>query len=135
MEVVNWKDCEAKEVKRVPYKGRQEDVIDTTIRWLSKVGADRNGYPEYGLRHFTLLPGGRIPIHNHFYHQTMYILEGRFECWTFDAETDALVEQKVVGPGDAIFVPGMMPHGMQNIDDGPGAFLCCICSLYRKDAV
>jgi len=30
---------------------------------------------------------------------------------------------------------GMALHGMQNIDDIPGAFLGCICSLYGKDAV
>ncbi len=68
----------------VPIQREQLDVIGTSIRWLSQHGEDENGIPEYGLRFFTIQPGGQIPIHNHFYHQTMYILSGEFECWEFD---------------------------------------------------
>ena len=50
----------------------QKDVVGTSIRWLSRSGDDGTGNPEYGLRYFTIQPGGEIPIHNHFYHQTMY---------------------------------------------------------------
>jgi len=81
MEVLNWQDCEDVEIKKFPYRGQQHDVKGISIRWLSKHGDDGTGYPEYGLRFFTAQPGGEIPIHNHFYHQTMYILSGQFECF------------------------------------------------------
>ncbi len=74
-----------------------KDVIGTSVRWLSKCGDDGHGYPEYGLRHFTIQPGGSIPIHSHFYNQTMYILTGEFECWAFDSETDQIVEKAIGG--------------------------------------
>ena len=133
MEVHNYKDCEDVKIDKFPYRGEMWDVIGTSIRWLSKHGDDGNGYPEYGLRFFTIQPGGQIPIHNHFYHQTMYILEGKFECWQFDPETDKIAQKKETGPGDFVYVPSMEPHGMKNIGDEPATFLCCICNVYDEE--
>jgi quercetin dioxygenase-like cupin family protein len=81
----------------------------------SKHGDDGQGYPEYGLRFFTIQPGGQIPIHNHFYHQTMFILSGDFECWDFDPETDEIKEKFICGPGTAVYISSLAPHGMKNI--------------------
>ncbi len=131
MDVKNYKDCEEKFIDQFPFKGVMRDVMGTSIRWLSSCGDDGTGHPEYGLRFFTIQPGGQIPIHNHFYHQTMYILSGQFECWQFDTETEEIVEQVVVGPGDVVYVPGMEAHGMRNRSDTePGTFLCCIANVY-----
>lgn len=133
METTHWKDCEDKKIDKFPYKGKMNDVIGTSIRWLSQHGDDGHGYPEYGLRFFTIQPGGQIPIHNHFYTQTMYVLSGEFECWSFDAETDERIKTKICEPGTAICIPSMEPHGMKNIGDEPATFLCCICNLYDDD--
>jgi quercetin dioxygenase-like cupin family protein len=135
MDVRQWQECEDKKIDKFPYRGKMHDVIGTSVRWLSKYGDDGHGYPEYGLRLFTIQPGGRIPIHNHFYHQTMYILSGRFECWQFDAQTDELLDKKICGPGTSIYIPSLEPHGMQNISDGPSTFLCCICNVYDHKEV
>ena len=60
----------------------------------------------------------------------MYIVSGQFECWEFSRETDEIVNKRVCGPGDMVYVPGMEPHGMRNMSDTePGTFLCCICTL------
>lgn len=133
MNVLNWKDCEDKKIDKFPYKGDMLDVMGTSVRWLSKYGDDGHGYPDYGLRFFTIQPGGQIPIHNHFYHQTMYILDGEFECWAFDSKTDEMVEKHLCGPGSSIFVPSMEPHGMKNIGKDPAHFLCCICNVYDDE--
>lgn len=133
MEVMEAAKCEQKKIEKFPYKGRMNDVIGTSIGWLSKFGDDGNGYPEYGLRYFTIEPGGRIPIHSHFYIQTMFIVDGTFECWAFDPETDELVETKICPPGTSVYVPSMEPHGMKNIGDTPGHFLCCICNVYERE--
>ena len=132
METRHWKDCEDKKIDQFPYKGKMNDVIGTSIRWLSQHGDDGHGYPEYGLRFFTIQPGGQIPIHNHFYHQTMYILSGEFECWSFDPETDQRVKTEICGSGTSIYIPSMEPHGMKNIGDEPATFLCCICNVYDE---
>jgi quercetin dioxygenase-like cupin family protein len=132
MEVVQTKNCESKKIEKFPYKGKMNEVIGTSIAWLSKSGDDGNGYPEYGLRYFTIEPGGQIPVHSHFYQQTMYILDGTFECWAFDAETDALAESKICSAGASVFVPSMEPHGMKNVGDTAAHFLCCICNVYDQ---
>lgn len=130
METINFIECEEVKIDKFPYKGKMNEVVGTSIRWLSKHGDDGNGYPEYGLRYFTIQPGGQIPIHNHFYHQTMYILSGEFECWEFDPQTDNLKKKVVCGPGTSIYIPSMQPHGMRNTSDGTSTFLCCICNIY-----
>ncbi len=68
MEVKNFKDCEDVKIEEFPFRGQMRKVIGTSVRWLSRQGDDGHGYPEYGLRYFTIQPGGEIPIHNHFYH-------------------------------------------------------------------
>jgi len=133
MKTTHWKDCEDKKVEKFAYKGKKNDVIGTSIRWISQHGDDGHGYPEYGLRFFTNQPGGQIPIHNHFYHQTMYILTGEFECWSFDFETDERVKTETCGPGTSIYIPSLEPHGMKNTTDEPATFLCCICNVYDEE--
>jgi quercetin dioxygenase-like cupin family protein len=132
MQVTQWKDCKDVKIDKFPYKGEFKEVTGTSIRWLSKHGDDGHGYPEYGLRFFTIQPGGQIPVHNHFYHQTMYILAGEFECWEFNPETDEKEKKEVCGPGSAIYIPSMEPHGMKNVSSEPGMFLCCICNVYKE---
>jgi quercetin dioxygenase-like cupin family protein len=133
MEVVDSESCEKKKVEQVSYRGKMQDVTGTSIRWLSRYGDDGHGSADYGLRYFTVERGGVIPIHNHFYHQTMYIIDGTFECWAFDAKTDEVVNKKICTAGMSVFIPSMEPHGMKNIGDSPANFLCCICSVYEHE--
>jgi quercetin dioxygenase-like cupin family protein len=133
MYVVDSKSCEQRKVEEFPYRGKMHKVIGTSIRWLSRYGDDGHGFPDYGLRYFTVEPEGEIPIHNHFYHQTMYILDGAFECLAFDADTDELVDKKICTAGTSVFIPSMEPHGMKNIGDEPASFLCCICNVYDRE--
>jgi quercetin dioxygenase-like cupin family protein len=133
MHVVKYQKCEDKKIDKFPYRGQMHEVIGTSIRWLSRYGDDGNGYPEYGLRFFTIQSGGQIPIHSHFYSQTMYVLSGKFECWEFDNRNDELKKSEICGPGTSVYIPSMEPHGMKNISDETGTFLCCICNIYEKD--
>jgi len=136
MDLVKWKDVEDVKIAKFPYKGKPYAVKGISVRWLSKFGDDGTGYPEYGLRLFTAEPGGEIPIHNHFYIQTMYILSGRFECYQFDAKTDQKIKSGVAVAGDAVVIPSAEPHGMRNLSDTePATFLCCICNVYEKETV
>lgn len=131
MKAMNVNDVEGIEVKEAMYKGEARAVKGVTIRWLSKEGKDAKGQPEYGLRHFTVAPGGVIPAHNHFYLQTMYIESGSFECFAYDPETDEAVDSKVCTAGDWVYTSAHEPHGMRNTSGTePGTFLCCICNVY-----
>lgn len=130
MDVLNASDKEESKIESYPYKGKPLKVTGAWIKWLSQAGPKDS--PEYGLRFFTVGPGGEIPIHNHFYVQTMYILSGHLSVCSHDSETDEKIEEEMVGPNDVVFVPSMEPHSMRNTSDTENAtFLCCIANVYK----
>lgn len=132
MIAMNAAEVEELAVGSLQYQGVTSQVTGVTVRWLSKVGQDSQGSPAYGLRLFTIGPGGEIPTHNHAYEQTMYIVSGQFECWEVHPDSEEMVK-KMCGPGDMVYVPSMEPHGMRNTSTEPGQFLCCICTLGALD--
>lgn len=132
MEIFNATEKVEKQIETFPYKGKPLKVKDVRIRWLSQAGPP--DAPEYGLRFFTVGPGGEIPIHNHFYVQTMYMLTGNLDVFSHDPGTDEVKEKRTVGPNDFIFVPSMEPHSMKNLSDTePATFLCCIANVYEEE--
>ena len=134
MEILNVNDKEAQQITKFPYKGQMLEVKEVTIKWLSQAGPDKDS-PEYGLRFFTVGPKGSIPIHNHFYVQTMYMLSGQLLVAAHNPETDEKISEKEVGCNDLVFVPSMEPHSMVNPSDTePATFLCCIANVYDEDA-
>jgi quercetin dioxygenase-like cupin family protein len=134
MIVMNFKDKAAQKIETFPYKGKQIPVKDVWIRWLSQAGP--KGSVEYGLRYFTIGPSGEIPIHNHLYYQTMYILSGQVECFRHDPKNDGIAESKILGPNDFIFIPTMEIHSMRNVSaKEPVDFLCCIANVYDEDSL
>lgn len=134
MIVMNVNDRKDSKIETYPYKGEPLKVKDVWIRWLSEAGPKDS--PEYGLRFFTIGPRGSIPIHNHFYFQTMYILSGQLLVKSYNAETDEKVEEKIIGANDFIFVPSMEPHSMENLSETENVtFLCCIANVYEDESV
>jgi quercetin dioxygenase-like cupin family protein len=134
MRVQNVNDPKASKIETFPYRGKPLPVKDVWITWLSQAGPQ--GAPEYGLRFFTIGPGGEIPIHNHLYYQTMYILTGRLACVAYDRKSDQIVEERTLGPHDFVFVPTMEPHSMRNLSDTESVtFLCCIANVYEEDTI
>jgi len=134
MIVLNVNDAKEIKMGTYPYRGKPHPLKEVYIRWLSQVGPD--GAAEYGLRFFTIGPGGEIPIHNHLYYQTMFILSGHVRCFKHDSKTDGVVEEKVLGPNDFVFVPTMEVHSMRNESaDEPVTFLCCIANVYEDESL
>lgn len=132
MEIVNVKDIKEKKIESFPYKGKPYPVKEVGIRWLSQAGPQDS--PEYGLRFFRVGPGGIIPIHNHFYVQTMFLITGHLVVYAHDPATDKKVREKGVGPNDAIFIPSMEPHSIVNPSQTEEAtFLCCIANVYEEE--
>lgn len=132
MKVQNAKEVQEKRIDTFPYRGKPLVVKDVTIRWLSLAGAEDS--PEYGLRFFTVGPGGEIPIHNHLYYQTVYILTGRITARSHDPETDEVTAEREVGPHDFVFIPTMEPHSLKNPSDSEECtFLCCIANVYEEE--
>jgi quercetin dioxygenase-like cupin family protein len=129
MRVIRGGEGETQQVESMSYRGQDRPVRGVEVRWLSKGDLDDCSRAGYGLRVFTMTPGAEIPIHSHRYAQTIYVLSGRFECWSFDPETEERVDSCVVKPGEAVYTAPWEPHGMRNAaEDESGTFLCCIGS-------
>ena len=134
MIVMNTKNVKKNKIETYPYRGKPYAVKDVWIQWLSQAGPADS--PEYGLRFFTIGPGGEIPIHNHFYIQTMYILSGRLSVVAHDSKTDEKMEERMMGPGDFVFVPSLDSHSMRNLSETEDAtFLCCIANVYEDESI
>ena len=134
MIVMSANDVPDNKIPTFPYRGENLEVKETYIRWLSQAGPEDS--PDYGLRFFTMGPGGSIPIHKHFYYQTMFVLEGRMLVSSYDAETDEKIEDKEMGSYDVVFIPTMEPHSIVNLSDVEKVtFLCCIANVYDDEDV
>ena len=132
MIVMNEKNVKKNKIETFPYKGKSYAVKEVWVQWLSQAGPKDS--PEYGLRFFTVGPGGEIPIHNHFYYKTMYVLKGFLSVASYDDKTDRVLEEKTVGPDDYIFVTTMEPHSIRNLSEKEEAtFLCCIANVYEDE--
>lgn len=131
MIVRNIDDIEEQRILDYPYKGKKYKVGNTTIKWLSQCCDPE--MPSYGLRLLTVGLKGYIPIHNHPYLQTMYILSGRISVTSYDKNNDQVLEERVLGPHDFVYIPSMQPHSMKNVGDDPVRFLCCIAVLDEEE--
>jgi quercetin dioxygenase-like cupin family protein len=130
MIVKNANNIEEKQISEYPYQGKNYKVGHTTIRWLTQCCDPE--MPSYGLRYFTIGPQGYIPIHNHSYLQTMYILSGKISVTSYNDQGEPQ-EEKILGPDDFVYIPSMEPHGMKNIGNEPVKFLCCIAVLDENE--
>jgi len=64
------------------------------------------------------------------------MLSGRLCVISHDINTDEVVEEKIMGPNDLVFIPSMEPHSMKNLDDTESAtFLCCIANVYEDESI
>jgi quercetin dioxygenase-like cupin family protein len=86
------------------------------IQWLA---SKKDGAPNFAMRKFKLIPGGKIGLHDHPWEHEIYILSGNGEAYTNH-------ERKEVSPGDVLYIPGGEPHGYDNTGDEDLLFICMI---------
>jgi len=65
------------------------------------------------LAHVYLQKGCVVPRHQHENEQLTYVLEGRLHFWIGEDES----EEVVVGPGEVLFLPSMVWHKAQALED------------------
>ena len=122
----NVSQVKSTQVTKFKSDGKTLVVKDTRIKWLThrKLGGDEYQH-NHALRHFTLGPGGEIPMHRHKYTQIMYMLTGKALCGAISREGE--LEEREVVPGDCIYTYSFEPHDVKNPSQTePATFLCCI---------
>ena len=81
----------------------EEGARDTRIKWLI---SEKDGAPNFLMRHFTLETGGCTPYHSHDWEHEVYVLEG-------DGKVRYEGREEKIQPGDAILIPPNKRHQFQ----------------------
>jgi len=108
MKHIHYSDVEAKAVG--------DEAPGVSMRWL--VSKD-DGAPNFGMRHFTVEPGGHTPQHTHAWEHEVFVLGGSGAVW---CEGD----ERALGPGDAVYMPPNAEHFFRNTGGEPFTFLCLV---------
>jgi quercetin dioxygenase-like cupin family protein len=93
-----------------------DKVEGTYIQWLA---SKTEGAPNFAMRRFTMVPGGKIGLHDHPWEHEIYILKGKGVAFN-DKEK---VEIKA---GDVLYIPGNESHGYNNTGDEELMFICMV---------
>ena len=93
----------------------EEGAKDARIKWLI---SEKDGAPNFLMRHFTLEAGGYTPFHSHDWEHEVYILEGQGKVRYEERE-------EKVQPGDAILIPPKKKHQFQ-AGSGVLKFICLV---------
>ncbi len=75
--------------------------------------------PNFYMRVFEVRPGGHTPFHVHEWEHENFILDGEGTVVTEKGE-------KIVKPGDVLFIPGGEKHQFQNNSSEIFRFMCLI---------
>ena len=93
-----------------------ENMPGVKIRWVID---KKRGAENFAMRVFEVDPGAATPLHDHWYEQEMYILEGR----------GVMVGERgdnPVEPGNVLWVAPHERHQMKNTGKSTLKFICCI---------
>ena len=107
-------------VVRVPAEAPPAPVGRARGARMAVLVGPEQGAPNFVMRRFFLAPGGRIPAHLHpdIEHEQILI---RGEMVLGGGGTE-----RVVRPGDAVYLPAGCPHWYENRGEVEVEFLCVI---------
>jgi len=94
----------------------EDGAKSVKIKWLI---SEKDGAPNFLMRHFTVEAGGFTPLHSHEWEHEVYVLEGTGKVRYEDHE-------EKIEPGDAIFIPPNRTHQFQADSEKPLKFLCMV---------
>jgi quercetin dioxygenase-like cupin family protein len=70
------------------------------------------GTESMGAVYFEIEPGNRLARHTDSEDEILILLEGRGRAQVGDEESECTA-------GSMVFIPAMVPHGIENVGDGP----------------
>lgn len=109
MEIFRPEDVPAEEPENMP---------GVKVRWVID---QKRGAETFAMRIFEVAPGAATPLHDHWYEQEMFLLEGH---GTMVGDHGA----QALDPGVVMWVPPYERHQVRNTGTGPLKFICCVPS-------
>ncbi len=107
MEIFRPEDVTAEEPESMP---------GVKIRWVID---QKRGASTFSMRIFEVAPGAATPLHEHWYEQEMYLLEGRGTMVGDQGE-------RPLDPGVVMWVRPHERHQIRNTGTAPLKFICCV---------
>jgi quercetin dioxygenase-like cupin family protein len=107
MEIFRSEDVPAEEPESMP---------GVKIRWVID---KKRGAENFAMRVFEVDPGAATPLHDHWYEQEMYLLDGAGVMVGDQGE-------RPLEPGMVMWVPPYERHQIKNTGSQPLRFICCV---------
>lgn len=107
MEIFRPEDVPAEEPEAMP---------GVKIRWVID---QKRGAQNFAMRIFEVAPGAETPLHDHWYEQEMYLLDGEGLMVGERGE-------QALRPGHVMWVPPNERHQIKNTGGQPLRFICCV---------
>jgi len=98
------------------HKVEMEGAEKAYMAWLI---SDDNAPVSFAMRIFKIEPGGKIPLHTHWYYHEIFCIKGKGKV-TVGGEEYILKENM------AAYVPPEVPHSYENIGNEDWVFICMI---------
>ncbi|MCR8433730.1 MAG: cupin domain-containing protein [Crenarchaeota archaeon] len=105
-------DTSSIEFRKVEMEGAEQ-------AWMAWLISEDKAPVSFAMRIFKIKPGGRIPLHTHWYYHEIFCIQGEGKL--------------VVGPQEfilkkdmAAFVPPNVPHSYENLGSEDWVFICVI---------
>ena len=105
---------DVKKIKLVPVE--MEGAEKTYMAWLI---SDKDAPVTFAMRIFKVEPGGKIPLHSHWYCHEIFCLQGK-------GKVTVAGKEYIMEAWNAVYVPPEVPHSYENIGDEDWIFLCMI---------
>lgn len=99
-------------------EGEVVQPLDLQFQW--KLKAQDTGFAS-SVYEMVLPPGKKVPLHIHPFSEFFYVLDGRLDVMTLDAE--GALKRVELRPGQCVNAPATTPHGLKNRSEKPVKFL------------
>lgn len=100
----------------VPEQDIEQDARGVKVRWLI---CDKDGAPNFAMRHFEIAPGGFTPHHEHPWEHEVFVLAGAGTVVSAEGE-------EALKPGGVVFMPAGEKHQFRNTGSESLRLLCLI---------
>jgi quercetin dioxygenase-like cupin family protein len=108
-------------------EGEVVQPLDLQFQW--KLKAQETGFVS-SVFEMVLPPEKKVPLHIHPFSEFFYVLDGRLDVMTLDAE--GALKWVALRPGDSVNAPATTPHGFKNRSEKEVRFLSVSSFEHQK---
>lgn len=98
---------------------RKVEIEGAERAWMAWLISENNAPVSFAMRLFRIEPGGKIPMHTHWYYHQIFCIQG-------EGRVVIGSQEFILRKNMAAFVPPFVPHSYENLGNEDWAFICVI---------